>query len=283
MQNCVQTYAPRRTKQRALLQVLNFTSNTPNQTQSVRTHERSTDEATRMKKLTTMTAVAALLCSNALSVKAATLTNWARGGIATQSTTYPGGDANKAIDGNTSGWWTEGFITHTADSENTVDARPWWQVDLQADRSIAHLHIWFRDDCCQPRNENLRIVIYDSADVATRKVVWESDTTQWANQVPRELGFDLNPPVTGRVIYVDHIPGLAVETHNFVSLAEVEAFDQPLIALDNFARDARGGGRDVEFLLSQRLRSVRSGAVHRRKPPRGNLDWWLAVGLLRPG
>lgn len=194
-----------------------------------------------MKKLTTMTAVAALLCSNALSVKAATLTNWARGGIATQSTTYPGGDANKAIDGNTSGWWTEGFITHTADSENTVDARPWWQVDLQANRSIAHLHIWFRDDCCQPRNENLRIVIYDSADVATRKVVWESDTTQWANQVPREIGFDLNPPVTGRVIYVDHIPGLAVETHNFVSLAEVEAFDQPLIALDNYARDARGG------------------------------------------
>ncbi len=42
--------------------------------------------------------------------------NWARGGVATQSGTYPGGDAAKAIDGNYSGWWTDGSITHTADS-----------------------------------------------------------------------------------------------------------------------------------------------------------------------
>ena len=106
-----------------------------------------------MKNFPKIAGVAALLCLTALSAKAATLTNWARGGIATQSSTYPGGDASKAIDGNYSGWWTEGSITHTADSENNDTSHPWWQLDLQGAKSISHLHIWFRDDCCQVRND----------------------------------------------------------------------------------------------------------------------------------
>ena len=191
-----------------------------------------------MKPLTIMAGVAALLCLTAVSARAATLTNWARGGVATQSSTYPGGDADKAIDGNYSGWWTDGSITHTADSENTAEAHPWWQVELPESKPIAHLHVWFRDDCCQVRNDNLRIVIYSSTNLATRVVLWETNTLAWAGVVPRELGFDISPPVNGRVIYVDHTPDQV--TDNFVCLSEVEAFDQPLTAVRNHALESNG-------------------------------------------
>jgi len=192
-----------------------------------------------MKPHTIMAGVAALLCLTAVSARAATLTNWARGGTATQSSTYPGGDASKAIDGNYSGWWTDGSITHTADSENTAEAHPWWQVELPEAKPIAHLHVWFRDDCCQARNDNLRIVIYSSTNLATRVVLWETNTLAMTGSVPRELGFDITPPVNGRVIYVDHTPDQV--TQNFVCLSEVEAFDQPLTAVRNHALESNGG------------------------------------------
>jgi len=188
-----------------------------------------------MKTLTTMAGVAALLCFTALSAKAATLTNWARGGIATQSSTYPGGDASKAIDGNYSGLWGDGSITHTADSENTDPAgHPWWQVDLQATKSISHLHIWFRDDCCQVRNDNLRIVIFASADT-NGAVLWETNTTAWNAAVPRELGFDITPAVNGRLIYVEHLPGQEGGGQNYVCISELEAFDQTPTSAANYA------------------------------------------------
>ena len=160
-----------------------------------------------MKTLTTMAGVAALLCLTALSAKAATLTNWARAGIATQSSTYPEGDAIKAIDGNYSGRWGDGSITHTADSENTDPVgHPWWQVDLQATKSIGHLHIWFRDDCCQARNDNLRIVIFDSTNTNPGGAVGDEHHRLGMCVVPRELGFDITPAVNGRLIYVEHTP-----------------------------------------------------------------------------
>lgn len=186
--------------------------------------------------------VTALLCLTALSAKAATLNNWARAGIATQSSTYPGGDASKAIDGNTSGWWTDGSITHTADSENNDTSRPWWQVDLQETKPIAHLHIWFRDDCCQSRNNHLRIVILDRPDFATGVKLWETNTVAWTDAVPRELGFDLTPAVNGRAIYVDHLEEHdRVGDGNFICISELEAFDQIPVTVQNYALIDNGG------------------------------------------
>lgn len=184
-----------------------------------------------MKTLTTMAGVAALLCLTALSAKATLLTNWARLGVATQSSTYPGGDASKAIDGNTSGWWTEGSVSHSNDTD------PWWHVDLLETRPIGHLHIWFRDDCCQVRNDNLRIVIYSSADT-NGVVLWETNTSGFFGVVPREFGVDLVPAINGRSIHVEHTADQTTE--RIVMLAEVEAFNQPLTSVANYARDNMG-------------------------------------------
>jgi putative heme-binding domain-containing protein len=68
--------------------------------------------------------------------------NVARGGKATQSSTSNGGDAGKAIDGNTSGKYGDGGQTHT--QENTT--APWWQVDLGAEYPINSIVIWNRTD-----------------------------------------------------------------------------------------------------------------------------------------
>ena len=58
--------------------------------------------------------------------------NLARGGKATQKNTSNGGEASRAIDGNTSGAYGAGGQTHT---EEQTDA-PWWEVDLGAEHPI---------------------------------------------------------------------------------------------------------------------------------------------------
>ncbi len=68
--------------------------------------------------------------------------NVARGGKATQSSTASGGDAGRAIDGNTSGRYGDGGQTHT--QENTND--PWWEVDLGAEYPITSIVIWNRTE-----------------------------------------------------------------------------------------------------------------------------------------
>ena len=58
--------------------------------------------------------------------------NVARQGKATQSSTA-GGDANRAIDGNKSGAWSDGGQLHTKENETN----PWWKVDLGKEVTIS--------------------------------------------------------------------------------------------------------------------------------------------------
>src|SRR5262249_1590620 len=68
--------------------------------------------------------------------------NVARGGKATQSSTGFGGDAFRAIDGKTSGNYSDGGQSHTEEGTNS----PWWQVDLGAEYPIHSIVIWNRTD-----------------------------------------------------------------------------------------------------------------------------------------
>jgi putative heme-binding domain-containing protein len=68
--------------------------------------------------------------------------NIARTGKATQKNTGFGGDASRAIDGNTSGNYGDGGQSHT--EENT--ANPWWEVDLGSEQPIASIVIYNRTD-----------------------------------------------------------------------------------------------------------------------------------------
>lgn len=173
----------------------------------------------------------------AFASHADTLTNWARTGTATQSSTLDNSinpAASKAIDGNTSGSWGDGSISHTA----TADPGEWWQVDLTNIKPIGHIHLWFREDCgaCYTRDENLRIVIYDSTNVTTRVALWETNTLAWAGSTPRDIGFNISPVINGGVVFIEHLSG----TPEYISFAECEVFNQPLEVPMNFALGQNG-------------------------------------------
>ena len=72
--------------------------------------------------------------------------NWAVFRPATQSSTFAGADAARGVDGNTSGSWSDGSLTHT-----NGDATPWWRVDLLGRRRAERIDIWNRTDCCGER------------------------------------------------------------------------------------------------------------------------------------
>lgn len=61
---------------------------------------------------------------------------------ASQSSTASGGVASRAVDGNTSGTYTDNSSTHTSEgSEN-----PWWEVDLGREFPIEKIVVWNRTD-----------------------------------------------------------------------------------------------------------------------------------------
>jgi putative heme-binding domain-containing protein len=68
--------------------------------------------------------------------------NIARRGKASQKNTAHGGDASRAIDGNTSGNYNSGGQTHTLEGTSN----PWWEVDLGSEQPIETIIIWNRTD-----------------------------------------------------------------------------------------------------------------------------------------
>src|SRR5262249_38174615 len=68
--------------------------------------------------------------------------NVALKGKARQSSTAHGGDASKAIDGNTSGNYDDGGQTHTREGTRN----PWWEVDLGREFPVERVVVWNRTD-----------------------------------------------------------------------------------------------------------------------------------------
>lgn len=93
--------------------------------------------------------------------------NIAPDGKATQSTTNGGAVAQRAIDANPNGIFTQGSVTHTNDGAN-----PWWEADLGKTAPVEKIVVWNRTDCCQERIDGFQVHLLD----ANRNVVWESGT-----------------------------------------------------------------------------------------------------------
>ncbi|MBL7219710.1 MAG: SUMF1/EgtB/PvdO family nonheme iron enzyme [Phycisphaerae bacterium] len=76
------------------------------------------------------------------------------------------GPSSRAVDGNASGDWSDGSITHTVG--DVTD--PAWEVDLGKSAAIEKVSIWNRDGY-ESRLHGSRVMILD----AKRKVVWSAD------------------------------------------------------------------------------------------------------------
>jgi mono/diheme cytochrome c family protein len=95
--------------------------------------------------------------------------NVALRGEAKQSSTDFGGDARRAIDGNTNGQFEAAKSTsHTALSDN-----PWWEVDLKSEQSLDRIVVWNRTDGgLGSRLANFRVqVLNDKHQPVWQKVV----------------------------------------------------------------------------------------------------------------
>ncbi|RED94649.1 carbohydrate-binding protein [Marinoscillum furvescens] len=88
-----------------------------------------------------------------------TSTNIALCGTAAQSSTGYGGDAARAIDGNTNGAWSGNSVTHTNN-----EANPWWEVTLTDTYTIDDINIFNRtDNCCKARLSNFTVSVLDGS------------------------------------------------------------------------------------------------------------------------
>lgn len=87
-------------------------------------------------------------------------------GKATQSSTAYGGEAKRAIDGNTEGdFYKAQSVSHT-----NAEKDPWWEVDLGSSVDIEHIAIWNRTDSnFGTRLADFRVSVFDEA----RKPVWD--------------------------------------------------------------------------------------------------------------
>ncbi|WP_406683279.1 carbohydrate-binding protein [Seonamhaeicola sp. MEBiC1930] len=131
-------------------------------------------------------------------------------GTATQSTNRPSdGFAPNAIDGNTSGVWNQGSVTHTS-ANASLDPEPWWQVDLGANYNIETIKVFNRTDCCSARLNNFTVEVIDAEGSIT--------FTQFFATAPSNVfTIDLGK-VVGRIVRISKTSSTAL------SLAEVEVY-----------------------------------------------------------
>jgi uncharacterized protein DUF1553/uncharacterized protein DUF1549/cytochrome c/F5/8 type C domain-containing protein len=97
--------------------------------------------------------------------------NIALSGEASQISTGYGGEAKRAIDGNTDGdYFKANSTTHTAKAEN-----PWWEVDLKSTQSIDRIVVWNRTDAgLGDRLRDFRIELLDEK----REPVWQQEVKE---------------------------------------------------------------------------------------------------------
>lgn len=76
---------------------------------------------------------------------------------ARQSSTYPKGEAAKAIDGNVEQDFTKGSVSHTNEQKD-----PWFVVDLGGVKDISTIKVLNRGDCCADRINGAVVEVIDA-------------------------------------------------------------------------------------------------------------------------
>ena len=93
--------------------------------------------------------------------------NWSHVAGAVASGSTENVPSSRAIDGNYSGVWGNGSVTHTADNG---DAGSWWQVDLGAARPITDIALFNRTDCCGGRLANFSVLASNDSTFTTAHI-----------------------------------------------------------------------------------------------------------------
>ena len=172
------------------------------------------------------TAVAMLLFAASLTLGAievasaqSSAVNVAGDGVASQSSTDHGGDASRAIDGDTDGRYGADSVTHT----DADDDAPWFQVALAESTEVERIVLWNRtDNCCEQRLRDFTVFVSPTrfAEGATRSELEASSL--WSHSHDGAVGERLMIDVDVVGSYVRVYKDTAVS-----SLAEIEVFGTP--------------------------------------------------------
>lgn len=154
------------------------------------------------------------------AISRANLTNVAIGKPARQSS-YGGGDAKLAVDGNTDGDFANGSVSHSGQEANA-----WLEIDLGQVEAIDNVKIWNRTDCCGERLHDYWLFISETpfltgdtaSDLQARPSVWGQ-----INPKPNPKITIKTPDVKGRYVRLQ-MEGKQPIEESFLSLAEVEIF-----------------------------------------------------------
>ena len=135
-----------------------------------------------------------------------TTDNLAQDKTTNQSSTSHGGISSKAVDGNTSGEWSNGSVTHTSNSY-----QPWWTVNLANNYSIGDVIIYNRTNCCTSRLSDFNVDVLNSNGSIVNTIYVESMSSS-------SIKVNFNG-ATGRSIKV------RLNGTNPLSLAEVQVYE----------------------------------------------------------
>jgi len=135
---------------------------------------------------------------------------------ARQSSIYqPGVEPSRAVDGNRSGNWAEGSVTHTQ-----LERSPWWEVDIGSIQTIRRVAIFNRTDCCPERLSDFYVLVSETPFTS-------NDLNENINRpgvasfhAPTQAGSPTNIPIGRRGRYVR----IQLVGTNYLSLAEVEVY-----------------------------------------------------------
>ncbi|XP_077096484.1 uncharacterized protein LOC143747549 isoform X8 [Siphateles boraxobius] len=137
--------------------------------------------------------------------------NLAVGATAVQSSTYGGGEAQRAVDGNRDSDWGHGSCSHT-----NGDRDPWWRVDLLEVYKVTRVSITNRGDAVAERINGAEIRIGNSLDNNGNNN--ELAATVVSIPAGETKTFEFKP-IKGRYVNV-YIPG----RNEYLTLCEVEVF-----------------------------------------------------------
>lgn len=140
-----------------------------------------------------------------------------QGKTATQSSVDYGGEASRAVDGNTSGLWGDNSTTHT-----TFENQPWWQVDLGQSSPLSRVIVWNRKDCCSDRLQNFYVLVSNNDMTGKTLAQLLADPTVKSTQVASLNG------ATNTTVQIGNTSARYVRVQlsgaNFLSLGEVQVY-----------------------------------------------------------
>jgi hypothetical protein len=179
------------------------------------------------------------------------------------SSTGYGGDAARAVDGNTDGVWASGSIAHSGEQVS-----PWLEIDLGQEMPVRAVNVWARTDCCAERSANLQVELSrDPCDAPNRRITNRLAVADGpeARRVAEFPGLE-----EARFVCV-HQPS-APNQKRWLNLAEVEVI-VPYEESDNFVR----------FDASARQSSTGYGAEAKRAIDLNTSGVWGAGSISNTG